>query len=79
MALTSQSGEEIHQGDRVSYDRNAGVVELVIEGLAGDPEQGWLFENHGAGVMVLEPKVFGRVYLAAPENEEDLLFVGRTE
>jgi hypothetical protein len=25
--------------------------------------------------MVVEPKVFGRVYLAAPEHEEDLLFV----
>ena len=73
MALTYKSGEEIHQGDRVSYGNNAGVIELVVEGLVGDPEQDWLFENHGAGAMVVEPKVFGRVYLHAPHDKEDLL------
>jgi hypothetical protein len=79
MALTYQSGEEIHQGDRVSYGGNAGAIELIVEGLCGDPEKDWLYENHGAGVMVVEPKVIGRVYLAASENEEDLVFVGRAE
>ena len=29
--------------------------------------------------MVAEPKVFGRVYLHAPHEEEDLNFVGRAE
>lgn len=29
------------------------------------------------GVMVVEPKVFGPVYLHAPHNEEDLLFAAR--
>ena len=77
MALTYQSGEEIHQGDRVTYGGNAGVIELVVEGLVGDPEQDWLFENHGAGIMVVEPTVFGRVYLHASHLEEDLLFVAR--
>jgi hypothetical protein len=60
MALTYQSGEEIHQGDRVTYSGNAGVIELVVNGLVGDAEQDWLFENLGAGIMVVEPKVFGR-------------------
>ena len=68
MALTYRSGEEIHQGARVTYSGNAGVIELVVKGLVGDPEQDWLFENHGAGIMVVEPKVFGRVYLHAPHT-----------
>jgi hypothetical protein len=77
MALTYKSGEEIHQGDRVTYDANAGVIELVVEGLVGHPQRDWLSENLGAGVMVVEPKVFGRVYLHAPHDEDALRFVAR--
>ena len=79
MALTYQSGEDIQIGDRVTYGGNAGTIELVVEGLTGDPEQDWLLEASGAGVMVAEPKVFGRVYLHDPHEEEDLLFVARAQ
>jgi hypothetical protein len=79
MALTYQSGEDIQIGDRVTYGGNAGTIELVVEALTGDPENDWLFETLGAGIMVAEPKVFGRVYLHDPHEEEDLLFVGRAQ
>ena len=79
MVLTYQSGENIQIGDRVTYGGNPGTIELVVEGLTGDPEHDWLFETHGAGIMVAEPKVFGRVYLPAPHEEEDLLFVARAQ
>ena len=79
MALTYQSGEDIQLGDRVTYGGNAGTIELVVEGLTGDPERDWLFETNGAGVMLAEPKVFGRVYLPAPHDEEDLLFLARSQ
>ncbi len=38
-----------------------------------------LFETNGAGIMVAEPKVFGRAYLHDPHEEEDLLFVAREQ
>ena len=76
MPLTYQSGEEIYPGDRVTYGGNAGTIELVVDG-AGNPETDWYFENCGAGVMVVEPTVFGRVYINAPNDAEDLQFVGR--
>jgi hypothetical protein len=76
MALTYQCGEDVQVGDRVTDGGHAGTIELV-EGLTGDLEKDWLFESHGAGVMVVEPSVFGRVYLHAPHDEEDLLFVAR--
>jgi len=79
MALRYQTGEEIRRGDRVTYGGNAGVIELVVEALTGKPEEDWLLETNGAGIMVAEPKVFGRVYLHAPHEEEDLRFVGRAE
>ena len=79
VALRYETGEEIQQGDRVTYGGNAGVIELVVDGLTGDAEKDWLFETHGAGIMVAEPKVFGRVYLHDPHEEEDLHFVGRAE
>jgi hypothetical protein len=76
MPLTYRSGEDIHPGDRVTYDGHAGTIELVVDG-AGNPETDWYFENCGAGVMVVEPTVFGRVYINAPHDQEDLEFVGR--
>jgi hypothetical protein len=30
-------------------------------------------------IAAYESKMFGRVYLAVPKNEEELLFVGRAE
>ena len=79
MALKYQTGEEILRGDRVTYGGNAGVIELVVEALTGDTEEDWLFESSGPGIMVAEPKVFGRVYLRAPHEDEDLLFVARAQ
>lgn len=79
MALTYQSGEDIQLWDRVTYGGHAGTVELVVEGLTGDPETDWLFETEGPGIMVAEPKVFGRVYLPAPHEEEDLLLLARSQ
>ena len=79
VALTYQTGDEIRRGDRVTYGGNAGSIGLVVEGPTGDPEADWLFENHGAGIMVVEPTTFGRVYLHAPHDEEDLLFVARAQ
>lgn len=79
MALKYPTGEEIQRGDRVTYDGNAGVIELVVDGVTGDTENDWIFETHGAGIMVAEPKVFGRVYLHDPHEDEDLRFVGRAE
>ena len=79
MAMNYQTGEAIRRGDRVTYGGNAGVIELVVEALTGEPEEDWLFETNGAGIMVAEPKVFGRVYLHDPHEEEDLLFVARAQ
>ena len=78
-AITYHSREEVRSGDRVSYGGNPGTIELVVDRRADDPEKDWLFENFGAGVMVREPKIFGLVYLPAPHDEEDLLFISRAE
>jgi len=59
----------------VTYGGNAGTIELVVDG-AGNPETDWYFENCGAGVMVVEPTVFGRVYINDPHDAEELKFVG---
>ena len=79
MVLRYQNGEAIHRGDRVTYGGNAGVIELVVEALTGEPEEDWLFENNGAGIMVAEPRVFGRVYLHDPHEDQDLQFVARAQ
>jgi hypothetical protein len=39
MALRYQTDEEIHRGDRVTYGGNAGVIELDVEALTGDPSR----------------------------------------
>ena len=69
--------------DRVTYGGHAGTVELVVVGLTGDPEteNDWQFETNGAGILIIEiePKLFGRLYLPDPQNEEDLLFIARAK
>jgi hypothetical protein len=75
MPFKYQSGELIHPGDRVLMHGEPGEVEFVADPAdpSSDPEGGWYIESHGGGVMILEPKVFGRVFLQDTENAEDLV------
>ncbi len=42
-----------------------------------DPND-WYVKEHGGGVMIAEPKVFGRLFINAPASDyEDLEFVSR--
>lgn len=82
MPFVYQSGETIMHGDRVLYCGNPGEIEFVIDprGNAEDrqAEYDWYMEAHGGGVMILEPKVFGRVFIVTPvDDDEDLVFVSR--
>jgi len=80
MKFKYQSGEEIMKGDRVLFHSEPGEVEFVATE-PGDPETDWHVKEHGGGIMIHEPKVFGRVFIPADQidDEEDLTFVGRTE
>jgi len=72
-----RSGEEIRQGDKVRYDGELGEIEFVVEGLTGDPAMDCYIRELGPGVSVIEPQVFGRVYVSDTENAEDLILVSR--
>jgi hypothetical protein len=62
-----QSGEQIKPGDRVRLHGEPGEVEFVAA-----PDE------HGGGVTIVEPKVFGRLFIPAPVSQyEDLEFVSR--
>ena len=73
-----QSGEEIRKSDRVLFHGEPGEIEFVADKLVGDSEIDWHMENGGPGVMVLEPKVFGRAFIHDTEDAEDLQFVSRS-
>lgn len=74
-----QSGEEIREGDRVLFHGEPGEIEYVAEALTGDPAIDWNLKYNGPGVMILEPRFFGRVYLRDSEDAEDLAFVSRKQ
>src|SRR4029077_13500044 len=76
-ALQYLTGETILSGDIVEYHGDRGEVEFVVGGLTGEPGNDWHFRTNGPGVMVLEPKHFGRVYINDLEGDEDLVFVSR--
>ncbi len=78
MALQYQSGEEIKKGDRIRFHGEQGRIEFVAVA-PGDSETDWYVKNEGEGVMILEPKHFGRVFLHRPERAEDLEFICRDE
>ena len=71
-----QSGEEIRKGDRVLFHGEPGEIEFVAGPLA-DPATDWYVEEYGGGVMVAEPKFFGRAFLTEPHGVDDLGFVCR--
>lgn len=72
-----QSGEQIRKGDKVLFHGEAGEIELVVDKLVGDPAIDWYMNEQGPGVLILEPKSFGRVFIRDTENTEDLQFVAR--
>jgi len=45
---------------------NPGEIETIADPAENASE--WLVKQFGGGVMVLEPKVFGRVFLTASEH-----------
>jgi hypothetical protein len=79
MPFTYQSGEEIKKGDRVLFHGEPGEIEFVADVLTGDPAMDWHIVESGGGVMVIEPKFFGRAFLSDPGDDEDLEFVSRTD
>jgi hypothetical protein len=63
MPLTYPSGDQIKTGDKVRYHGKAAQIEIVVDAPNGDPATEWYFRELGPGVMVREPKAFGRVYV----------------
>ena len=78
MILRYRSGEEILKGDRVLFHQEPGEIEFVATD-SDDPESAWFVQEYGGGIMVLEPKFFGRAFLQADSigKYEDLEFVCR--
>jgi hypothetical protein len=70
-----QSGEEIKKGDKVLFHGEAGEIDLVAEAPGGEDTK-WYVREFGGGVVVKEPKVFGRL-LNRPGRREDLILVSR--
>jgi hypothetical protein len=78
LLLKYRSGEEILKGDRVLFHGNPAEVELAACD-PNEPEDEWYMKEFGGGVMILDPAVFGRAFIAAEELDdyEDLEFVSR--
>lgn len=77
MTFTYQSGEEIRKGDRVILHGEPGEIEFVVNKIVGDSAMDWYMSEFGGGVMVAEPKVFGRAFLSQSDIDEYLEFVRR--
>ena len=77
MPFFYRSGEQIKRGDRVRLHGEPGEIEFVADPL--DDPHDWLVKQYGGGVMVVEPKVFGTLFIDAPVSQyEDLEFVSRS-
>jgi hypothetical protein len=65
------------KGDHVLLQSEPGVIEFVA---APDTNPGdWYVKEHGGGVMIIEPKVFGRLFISDTANYEDLELVSSCE
>lgn len=75
--LRYASGADVRIGDVVDYDGLRAEVELVATSESTAPDSEWHFRTHGAGVVLLEPTTFGRVYVTDVSNAPDLVLVNR--
>lgn len=75
MPFFYSSREEIRKGDRVLLHGEQSEIEFVADP-AESPDD-WLVKEQGGGIMVLELKVFGRLFISKPETDEPLTFVSR--
>lgn len=79
-ALKYRSGEEIQKGDSVIFHGERAQIEMVATD-PRDAEQAWYLKEFGEGILISEPKHFGRAFLRSDEiaDCEDLQFVSRVK
>ena len=75
MPFFYSSCEEIRKRDRVLLHGEPGEIELVAD--PAESPDNWLVKEQGGGIMVLELKVFGRLFISEPQTDEHLTFVSR--
>jgi len=73
------SGEQIKKGDRITYHGEPGEIEFVADKIVGDAAIDWHVREQGGGVMIVAPKVFGRLFVHETDDEEDLILIARKE
>ena len=79
MPFEYHAGGEIWKADKVLFHGEPGEIEFVADDQSKDPATAWYLQEFGGGVMVAEPKRFGRVFLTDTKDTEDLVFVCRSE
>ena len=77
MSLRCASGDDIRLGDHVDYAGAHGEIELLADPAAPGASDDGFVKEFGSGVMVVEPKVFGRVFVPGPEEDATLILVAR--
>jgi hypothetical protein len=75
MPFFYSSGEEIRPSDHVLIHGETGEIEFIADP-AKNPDD-WYVKEYGGGIMVLELKVFGRIFIREPKTDEHLTFVSR--
>jgi hypothetical protein len=73
---TYTSGEDIRPGDDILYHGERGKVEFVA--MSDDPNTDWYVKQYGGGCMI-RVRSFGCVFVARPDEDEDLEFLERGE
>ena len=78
MSLSYKSGEEIREGDHVLFLGEPGEIEEVADPDARNAEDDWFLKSEGPGILIREPKEFGRIYINSDTPDwDDLSFVSR--
>jgi hypothetical protein len=77
MAFVYKSGEEVKNGDHITYHGEPGEVEFVVARLTGNPAMDWYVEQFPGGGFMINAKGFGSVFLGKSDIDEELEFVSR--
>jgi len=76
-SLIYPSGDEVRQGDQITYHGEPGTISFIITAKSSDPAMDWYMEQFPEGGCMASVENMGSVFLANCQTDEDLKFIAR--
>ena len=77
--LSYRSGEQVKEGDQITYHGEPAEVEFVVTERVGDPSKDWYLDEFPKGGFMIRATSFGHVFVTDSHTDEDLTLLKRKD